>query len=346
MDFEKFIGDKKEINMGFIGGSITEGAGASAQDKCFVSRACEELGKKYDGVQFNKINAGVGGTTSNLGLFRMERDLLSKKPDIVFIEFAVNDIELEYTGVYVENIIRQTYQYNKEIPVVILLTAKVENIEKYGAVRNTPSAKQHIEIGKYYNIPVINMGDEMYEYANENGIDFNDLFCDGVHPKDSGYEIYTNIILKHLKRIELNIIDDTLPLLYKRRISNPRLLMGSTLANDTWKLSCYDMYGRLPNYIYSYTPGDELTFEFDGTFLGIYYTVEKDSGTLEYKVDNREWQKEALWDKYALGGNRAHYLTLCEELNDGTHTVTIRNSYEKEEKSEGHYVRIGAFTVG
>ena len=60
MDFEKFIGDKKEINMGFIGGSITEGAGASVQDKCFVSRVCEELGKKYEDCNFVVAHLGAG----------------------------------------------------------------------------------------------------------------------------------------------------------------------------------------------------------------------------------------------------------------------------------------------
>lgn len=39
------------------------------------------------------IKAGVGGTPSELGMLRFERDVLreNEQPDIIVIEFAVND---------------------------------------------------------------------------------------------------------------------------------------------------------------------------------------------------------------------------------------------------------------
>lgn len=40
------------------------------------------------------IKAGVGGTPSELGMIRFERDVLrdgKEKPDLVVVEFAVND---------------------------------------------------------------------------------------------------------------------------------------------------------------------------------------------------------------------------------------------------------------
>lgn len=45
-----------------------------------------------DNIHF--IKAGVGGTPSQLGMIRYERDILRDgrvEPDIVIVEFAVND---------------------------------------------------------------------------------------------------------------------------------------------------------------------------------------------------------------------------------------------------------------
>jgi lysophospholipase L1-like esterase len=38
-----------------------------------------------------EIVAGLPGTGSNLGACRLERDVLRHRPDLLFVEFAVND---------------------------------------------------------------------------------------------------------------------------------------------------------------------------------------------------------------------------------------------------------------
>ena len=38
------------------------------------------------------INAGIGATDSDYGCLRVQRDVLSQNPDLVIVEFAVNDI--------------------------------------------------------------------------------------------------------------------------------------------------------------------------------------------------------------------------------------------------------------
>jgi hypothetical protein len=37
---------------------------------------------------FYQVNAAIGETGSNLGVFRMERDIFMHKPDLLFVEFA------------------------------------------------------------------------------------------------------------------------------------------------------------------------------------------------------------------------------------------------------------------
>ena len=42
-------------------------------------------------AEFTCVNAGIGGTTSHFGAARAEEDLLYARPDVVFVEFSVND---------------------------------------------------------------------------------------------------------------------------------------------------------------------------------------------------------------------------------------------------------------
>ena len=55
-----------------------------------VGRRLEE---RYPDAHFKFIDAAIGGTDSGLGIFRLERDVMPCKPDIVFVEWLVNDGE-------------------------------------------------------------------------------------------------------------------------------------------------------------------------------------------------------------------------------------------------------------
>ena len=79
----------EEITVGVLGGSITQGCLASKQENCYASRVYQWWSSHFPKVNF--INAGIGGTTSQFGVARVEEDLLRFQPDLVFVEFSVND---------------------------------------------------------------------------------------------------------------------------------------------------------------------------------------------------------------------------------------------------------------
>lgn len=96
-----------EINIGFLGGSITEGRGAANVQDCYVSQVYKWWYEAFPLAQINVINAGVGGTSSYLGVHRVDAELLVHKPDLVFMEFAVNDTFTEFCMNSYENLIRK-----------------------------------------------------------------------------------------------------------------------------------------------------------------------------------------------------------------------------------------------
>ena len=79
----------EEVTIGFIGGSITEGYDASSKDNSYVSLVYKWWCEAFPLTKVNLVNAGVGGTSSYLGVHRVGEDMLSHNPDLVFIEFAV-----------------------------------------------------------------------------------------------------------------------------------------------------------------------------------------------------------------------------------------------------------------
>ena len=84
--------EKGELVIAFLGGSITVGAGSSDWDHRYSTMLTKEyFKKKFPNKTVREVNGGVSGTNSDLGLFRMSKDITDSCPDVVFMEFAVND---------------------------------------------------------------------------------------------------------------------------------------------------------------------------------------------------------------------------------------------------------------
>ncbi len=67
-----------------LGDSITAGSALVHGERCWTEMLAERFRAKV-------LNAGIGGNTAGEGLARMERDALSASPDIVLLEFGMND---------------------------------------------------------------------------------------------------------------------------------------------------------------------------------------------------------------------------------------------------------------
>jgi len=71
-----------------FGDSITDGYGVS---RGFVSFLTEQISKTHPDLELVTINTGMSGDTSRGGLYRLGRDVIDHRPDLVTINFGVND---------------------------------------------------------------------------------------------------------------------------------------------------------------------------------------------------------------------------------------------------------------
>ncbi|MCR4989636.1 MAG: SGNH/GDSL hydrolase family protein, partial [Lachnospiraceae bacterium] len=100
----------ERIVTAFLGGSITQGSLATTPDRCYAYLVYKWWCETFPQSKVEFINAGIGATTSYFGVSRVREHVLSKKPDFVLVEFAVNDkntdlFEETYEGL-VRNILK------------------------------------------------------------------------------------------------------------------------------------------------------------------------------------------------------------------------------------------------
>lgn len=103
------------VTIAFLGDSVTQGcfevylkgpdAIETVYDKnhAYHNYLAQILTMLYPGVPVNIINAGISGGSAPHGLERLERDVLSRKPDLTVVCFGLND-----SGAGEEGIVRYT----------------------------------------------------------------------------------------------------------------------------------------------------------------------------------------------------------------------------------------------
>lgn len=190
----------KDFNVVFLVGSITEGGGSSNYKNSYVNLLGNFLKETYSDYNINIINLGASGTGSNFGLFRLERDVISYKPNLVFVEFAVNDriCNPKEVSINMEGIVRSLLKLDVQ-PVIIFLVTPTEMSDACGDV--------HKKIAYYYNIPVVDIQDYIWREIGKEKILWNDVACDSLHPND--LDLYSKTSSNFVTAINLRNLQDT-----------------------------------------------------------------------------------------------------------------------------------------
>ncbi len=200
----------EDVTIAFIGGSITQGAGAIPINKeCYAYKTyqgfCEMMGKTTeDNIHY--VKAGVGGTPSEFGMLRYERDVLADdtiEPDIVVVEFAVNDEGDETKGECYDSLVRKIWN-GPGHPAVILL---------FAVFSNDWNLQDRLKpVGYAYNLPMVSSLDtvveQFYKKPGEGRVvSKNQFFYDSFHPTNIGHTVMADGLLHLLKTVDAQEAD-------------------------------------------------------------------------------------------------------------------------------------------
>ena len=185
------------ITLATIGGSITEGAGASSYKECWASRFHIRFKTAYgaeDGSNVCFVNAGVGGTPSPFGYMRYQREVVNRVPaadtdglpDVVVIEFSVNDWEEPTKHRCFESMVKEILDAPNE-PAVILL---------FAVFRNGFNLQNDLRrIGKNYDLMMVSIKDGFYGHFGKE-LKKEGFFSDEYHPTSLGHRIMTDCLMQ------------------------------------------------------------------------------------------------------------------------------------------------------
>ena len=348
----KKIKDEKCLNISFIGGSVTEGYGATnSRQKSWPVLLSQKLEEAY-GIRVNCFNEGIGGTCSYLANFRFDADVVPYAPDLLFIEFAVNDMyhSMPYETVVrnSESLIGKAYRQNPNMDIVYVLT-----YDLHDETKDYLQLKAHRDVADRYGLLSVKMSEYMYPHCEKTGENIQQHYIDFVHPNDHGYETYAEIIFDVLKEnIDLNAAADAMqPHAFLH--SGKGLLLDATFhycdevdirENVGWKFEkgIFSYMGnRYHGRLKTEQVGSQFELRFTGTDLGVFYGADVDRGTVSISVDGGE---PVILDGYRWTSNPKEF-PIAEHLPYGEHRAVFTLLEQKNEKSNSHFFEIGVFLI-
>ncbi len=314
-----------------IGGSITQAG------KGWVG---DWLREAFPNSAVVMHNAGMSATGSMLGMFRLGRDVIACQPDLVFIEFAVNDGGADDDTVYwtLESIVRRLKSLPEPPALVFVETA----------ARNQSKRHRHETIARHYGLLNIDLQLKTDAYLKANHLEWEALFGDSVHPNKAGHEFYSRAIAEDLK-----------PFVDKAKTSAKRFSGRSTLPGQFssrtpildgrmvpvavapgWKQenSLPFWWNKFFNGVVAADqPGTTMRIPFRGSVVGLYYALSKTYGMFYASVDGNGFRE-------ALCNNRGGYTyTVFKDLTPQEHVLNIALP---EKFRQGQGVKLGYLLLG
>jgi lysophospholipase L1-like esterase len=192
----------RTINLVFHGHSVPAGYFKTPTVNTLASYpylVLKDIKSAYPMTVVNVINTSIGGENSESGLKRFEADVLTHKPDVLFIDYALNDrgMGLERAKAAWEKMIRLALE--KNIKVILLTPSPDQRVDiKDDLSILDQHANQIKELAKSFQIGLIDTY-ALYKNKVKSGSNLVDYMSQVNHPNEKGHQMITDEILGYFK---------------------------------------------------------------------------------------------------------------------------------------------------
>lgn len=319
----------EKITVAYIGGSITQGTSAGPQ-KCYARLTTDWLIQQFPDATIEYVNAGIGATGSFIGASRVDKDVLSHDPDLVFVEFSVNDTT-EHTDLNREAyaaLLRRIWAHSTS-PAIVTIAMTQENGTSFQA--------HHGEIIKMFDLPMISYKNTILDVIDKGYITWKDISDDNIHPNTPGHALLSQLITSYLQDViddvdnidgdESNFdVDSDLGTMYM----DLKYLSGSDIKPTN--IGGFEEFASFSNFNNvwfirhrdgQFTDEDAIEFEFEGTNLDLLLgKLVKFSAQADVFIDG-ELVKTVNCDFTGGWGNYTEFFNIATGLTEGKHTLKI-----------------------
>ena len=278
----------EDVTIAYIGGSITYGYNAGTTE-IFAKLSSDYFRDTYATTgKVNYVNAGISGTPSLLGLIRSDRDIFEVKPDIVFIEFAVNDGQDNMNKSAFESLLRKALT-QEQAPAVVLLFSMTET-------GYTCQSTMQL-IGMNYELPMISVPNALNPEFEAGRMTWADWADDGSHPNKNGQKLYSEFIIRYFNKVDAE--EPSAPYVLRDKMLNldyTTMKMADKDSLTVLNLGSFHEESGHDNFTKGWmkakdaTENASFTFEIDCRSLFFVYKEanNKDFGTAEVFVDGEK----------------------------------------------------------
>lgn len=159
----------------------------------------KELKELYPYAVINIINTSIGGENSVSGANRFESDVLVYKPDVLFIDYSLNDrgVGLEKSKEAWTSMIGKAL--NDSIKTILLTPSpdtRMDNLEPNNILEQ--HANQVRELAGRYEIGLIDSY-KLFRNRILAGDSLSMYMSSVVHPNEKGHQIITDELIKYFK---------------------------------------------------------------------------------------------------------------------------------------------------
>jgi hypothetical protein len=315
--------DGRTIRVAYLGGSITEANG-------WRVKTLAGFKTRFPGVNWVDINAGVGGTGSDLGVFRLKKQVLDENPDLLFVEFAVNDGCNGNTQRAMEGIVRQTWAHNPEIDIIFVYTANQSLLNDVKTGTTSCVIGNMDAVANHYAIPSIHFGVEVQRLITAGEVVWKapatkgeEIFTyDGTHPYDFGHEVYASVVKRGFDEfvkapVQTNPVTHMLgtPFNANHWAEAKMVPVRQDMLSGTWQMlpggtngnALAKRFDRWVSHIWqTSTPGSALNLQFRGEVVGFFDIMGPEGCQIKWKVNNGNESIRVRFD-YFCTTTRTHY---------------------------------------
>jgi len=321
------------VTIAAIGGSITQGSISNgAKDSQVKTKSCYAdiffswWKETFPQSEVTVVNAGIGATDSYLGVHRVQKDVLDYHPDVVLVEYSVND-----GG---NNIYKNTYDNlvykvatSEDAPAVMLLFMGQTNLSSAQNV--------HQLVGFNYGLPMVSYINLLSGWFDSGRYTEKDLSGDVTHPSALGHAIVGEILWKYLNQVYADMDTYGEPAVFDKKMVTKAKYLDAELAgvgditpvsSGTFTENGKDFNGW--GDVWKTTDGDgNIVFQIKCKNLGILFWRSTSStyGSYEVWVDGE--RVATLQGEFPGGwGNYAQSQEVYTSGEEAEHTVIIKKA--------------------
>lgn len=314
------------ITLATIGGSITTGHAAQPpRERGWAALLARSLGP---GVRL--VNAGVSGTDSAAGVQRLDRQVLDAAPDLVIVEFGVNDQWLDpaVRGSSYEALLRRLLAAKKP-PAVVVLGLTQQGNQARDAV------DLQLRLAARYGLASLDFGRWMQARVDAGEDRWAALYDEPVHPNDTGHQRIALALAETLHAAaRAPATPDTAAAALPAAVHGhahefTRLLMGDTLkpyqshgferggeVHPEWK-------GQQPGWV-SRADDAEARFLVYGSEIAVFHAESEQYRNLEARVDDGPWVTLQGHVPERRGYLGWHYTVVGRDIEPTAHLLQVR----------------------